>query len=251
MACHTTSFLNSKTIIVVLFWSFTAFFILPDRINTLYNYTSTILIIAPVIGWLGDIYLGRYRIIKYCMRILWISLIIDNIVITFVQVYSTVLIVFLQFITAIGAVAAVLIVLSVVQLGIDQLTDASTSRIITFIQLEVWTYSFAASIYWLSTSCTCGVYTQYLSFFLKPLICTVAILCDIFLERYLVKETIKHNPLKLIFQVLRYAAKNKYPRLRSAFTYWEDKPYSRIDLGKSKYGGPFTTEQVEDVKTFF
>ncbi len=251
MACYTTSFLNSKTIIVVLFWSFTAFFILPDRINTLYNYTSTILIIVPVIGWLGDIYLGRYRIIKYCMRILWISLIIDNIVITFVEVYSTVLIVFLQFIAAIGAVAAVLIVLCVVQLGIDQLTDASTSRIITFIQLEVWTYSFAASIYWLSTSCTCGVYTQYLSFFLKPLICTVAILCDIFLERYLIKETIKHNPLKLIFQVLRYAAKNKYPRLRSAFTYWEDKPYSRIDLGKSKYGGPFTTEQVEDVKTFF
>ena len=25
----------------------------------------------------------------------------------------------------------------------------------------------------------------------------------------------------------------------------------RIDLGKSRYGGPFTTEQVEDVKTFF
>ena len=49
---------------------------------------------------------------------------------------------------------------------------------------------------------------------------------------------------------MKYAAKSKYPRLRSAFTYWEDKPYSRIDLGKSKYGGPFTTEQVEDV-TFF
>ena len=60
-----------------------------------------------------------------------------------------------------------------------------------------------------------------------------------------------NNPLKLIYQVLKYAAKNKYPRLRSAFTYWEDKPYSRIDLGKNKYGGPFTIEQVEDVKTFF
>ncbi len=24
-----------------------------------------------------------------------------------------------------------------------------------------------------------------------------------------------------------------------------------MDLGKSRYGGPFTTEQVEDVKTFF
>jgi len=57
--------------------------------------------------------------------------------------------------------------------------------------------------------------------------------------------------MKLIYQVLRYAAKNKYPSMRSAFTYWEDKPYTRIDLGKRKYGGPFTTEQVEDVKTFF
>ncbi len=251
MASCSISSPHSKPIIVILLWTFTAFFILPDRINTLYNYTSTILIIVPLIGWLGDIYLGRYRVIKYCMRILWISLITYNIVITFVEVYSIVLTVFLQLITAIGAVAVALIILSVFQLGIDQLTDASSSHIITFIQWEVWTYFFADSIYWLSTSCTCGVYTQYLSFFLKPLICTVAILCDIFLERYLIKETIKHNPLKLIFQVLRYAVKNKYPRLRSAFTYWEDKPYSRIDLGKSKYGGPFTTEQVEDVKTFF
>ena len=30
----------------------------------------------------------------------------------------------------------------------------------------------------------------------------------------------------------------------------EDKLPSRFDFGKSKYGGPFTTEQVEDVKTF-
>ncbi len=35
------------------------------------------------------------------------------------------------------------------------------------------------------------------------------------------------------------------------FTYWEDSFPSRIDLGKMKYGGPFTTEQVEDVKTLF
>ena len=30
----------------------------------------------------------------------------------------------------------------------------------------------------------------------------------------------------------------------------EDYP-SRIDLGKSQYGGPFTVEEVEDVKTVF
>ena len=49
--------------------------------------------------------------------------------------------------------------------------------------------------------------------------------------------------------IAQYAIKHKYPRQRSAFTYCEDTLPSRIDFGKSKYGGPFTTEQVEDVKT--
>ena len=33
-------------------------------------------------------------------------------------------------------------------------------------------------------------------------------------------------------------------------SYWEEDIPPRIDLSKSKYGGPFTTEEVEDVKTF-
>ena len=41
------------------------------------------------------------------------------------------------------------------------------------------------------------------------------------------------------------------PVQRSAFIYWEDSILSRIDLGKSQYGGPFTEEQVEDAKIFF
>ena len=59
------------------------------------------------------------------------------------------------------------------------------------------------------------------------------------------------NSLKIIFQVLKYSYHHKYPERRSAFTYWENDIPSRIDLGKEKYGGPFTYEQVEDVKTFF
>ncbi len=59
------------------------------------------------------------------------------------------------------------------------------------------------------------------------------------------------NPIKLVYKVLAYSYKHKYPERRSAFTYWENDIPSRIDLGKDKYGGPFTYEQVEDVKTFF
>ena len=57
------------------------------------------------------------------------------------------------------------------------------------------------------------------------------------------------NPIKQIAQVLNYARKHRIPERRSALTYWEEDYPSRIDLGKDKYGGPFTVEEVEDVKT--
>uniref|UniRef100_A0A1X7U9L4 Uncharacterized protein n=1 Tax=Amphimedon queenslandica TaxID=400682 RepID=A0A1X7U9L4_AMPQE len=59
------------------------------------------------------------------------------------------------------------------------------------------------------------------------------------------------NQVKLIVRVLCYARKHKYPENRSALTYWEEEAPSRLDLGKDKYGGSFTEEEVEDVKTFF
>ena len=43
--------------------------------------------------------------------------------------------------------------------------------------------------------------------------------------------------------------RHKYPLQRSAFTYCDDEIPSRIDYAKERYRGPFTTEQVEDVKT--
>ena len=57
------------------------------------------------------------------------------------------------------------------------------------------------------------------------------------------------NPVKHIGQVLNYARKNKYARNRTGLTYWEEDYPSCLDLGKEKYGGPFSVEQVEDVKT--
>ena len=58
------------------------------------------------------------------------------------------------------------------------------------------------------------------------------------------------NPFKNIYKVLKYSWKHKVPEHRSAFTYWEEDIPRRIDLGKNKYGGPFTNEEVEDTKTF-
>ena len=58
-----------------------------------------------------------------------------------------------------------------------------------------------------------------------------------------------HNPYKTVLKVLNFARKHKYPLQRSAFTYCDDERPSRLDFGKERFGGPFTTAQVEDVKT--
>ena len=58
------------------------------------------------------------------------------------------------------------------------------------------------------------------------------------------------NPYKTVFKVIKFAKKHKYPLQRSAFTYGDNYLPSRIDFAKQRYGGPFTTEQVENVKTF-
>ena len=47
-----------------------------------------------------------------------------------------------------------------------------------------------------------------------------------------------------------FAWKHKHPLQRSAFTYNDNYIPSRFDFAKERYGGPFTTEQVENVKTF-
>ena len=56
--------------------------------------------------------------------------------------------------------------------------------------------------------------------------------------------------LKLIWRVMKYSWKHKNPVRQSAFTYSEGPP-TRLDLAKERYGGPFTTKQVEEVKSFW
>ena len=60
------------------------------------------------------------------------------------------------------------------------------------------------------------------------------------------------DPVVLIYKVMKYAWKHNHAssRRRSAFT-CNDGPPSRLDLAKTRQGGPFTTQQVEDVKSFW
>jgi peptide/histidine transporter 3/4 len=138
---------------------------------------------------------------------------------------------------------------NIYQFGVDQLLDASTDAIKSFISWFIWTYF---------TSGIAGHYIygridkQYhvVGQCFISICLTIALATSFLLNGILIKEPVVQNPYKLAYKVIKYALKNKHPQRRSAFTYCEDELPSRLDFGKSKYGGPFTTEQVEDVKTF-
>ena len=64
-------------------------------------------------------------------------------------------------------------------------------------------------------------------------------------------DNIRKNPYRLVYGVVKFAIQHKKPVRRSAFTYCENRCPSRIDFGMQRYGGPFTTEEVEDVEVLF
>ena len=259
---YQTKRVKRKGAILILIWSFllTSAFFFNESIFTghdfevLYNLQlvagGLTLLIA---GWIADVYFGRYKVICWSMWIMWAasmmataSSVVAQLVDSYNQVFSYASNVF----TIIGTVGLGGFQANVIQFGIDQLHDASTVEVTSFIRWYVWCgYSSGFMIDYV-LGCTPGKYKVLLEMLVISISISMA-LCSIFLfNHWLVKEPVTQNPFKLVYKVIKYAINNKHPRHRSAFTYCEDNLPSRIDYGKNKYGGPFTTEQVEDVKTF-
>ena len=219
---------------------------------------------APLAGWLADSKFGNFKVFKFGAVVLLLSVLISSmctILITNVNSWASVLssaVVPIAYTLWLVGLTACLV--TALQLGLDQMPDASTINKISFINwfffsviLGFWVYD---SLWNLLNSCTVSdslkrVITQVLSLLLVLSMSIVC--CTIFLlaPKWLIVEPKSSQALKTIYQVLKFAAKHKAPLNRSALTYWEEDMPSRLDLGKSRFGGPFTTEQVEDVKTFF
>ena len=97
----------------------------------------------------------------------------------------------------------------------------------------------------------CTSLAQY-CFFLAIILLGVTLYLEKYKHHWLFFiEPGSNNPYKLVYKVIKFAKDHTNPIRRSAFTYCEDELPSRLDLGKEKYGGPFTTEGVENVKAFF
>ena len=138
----------------------------------------------------------------------------------------------------------------ILQFTLDQLVGASGEQLTFAIYWLIWggftTACFTNMFYYISFQ-----NSKYLLHSVSILSILIAVCMMECCNHWLMKKPLLSNPIKHIAKVLNYARKHKYPERRSAFTYWEEDYPSRIDLGKDKYGGPFTVEEVEDVKTSF
>ena len=206
-------------------------------------------LVLPLAGWLADIYFKRYKVLVFSIVTLWISAVLLTtifVVERFIPFTNYIQIVLLASLgIGYGCFQA-----NVIQFGIDQLTDASTDEIVSFINWYAWSYISSETFIHLISLCT-GPREKFVTPLLLCVNLSIVAGLMFWCNDILIKEPVTINPFKLIHRVLWYAIRHDHPEGRSAFTYCEDELPSRLDFGKSKYGGPFTTEQVEDVKTFF
>ena len=96
-------------------------------------------LLYPIGGWLSDTRIGRYTVIRYSMWIMWISSMLATLnevlsdMSTMYGTLSSVKIWVFRALCIIMAIALGGFQSNIVQLGIDQLTDASATEITSFI----------------------------------------------------------------------------------------------------------------------
>ncbi len=145
------------------------------------------------------------------------------------------------------------------QLAMEQIPEASSDQLSSLVSWFVFSSSlgwwFQASIRDIYRECVGPSENAIMEY--DPVVklvvcclCAFSLILNFLFKHKLLDNSLTSSDICKVYLVLKYAYKHKFPQKRSALTYWKDAPYSRLSLSKNDYGGPFTNEQVEDVKTF-
>ena len=261
--------------------------LLPDVVDNIvriivYGVLAVFLLFYPLAGYLSDTRWGRYKTIHGSIRFLLLSLLIIiflgilvsgmTLAIVFtidyddsyetlgpVKIVSIVVLclafglpilfgIFLIFFSLVAFSA------NVIPSGIDQLDYTEHGEnFIQYVYWYVWTCYLAEFIIKI-------VYTIFgpsVSYIVNPLIFLIVLPIVIGIS-FCIKESSVHNWIlvnappqtenhyKLIYQIIKFSSSSSLP----TYSQNEAIPNSRLDLAKERYGGPFTSNKVEEVKSF-
>lgn len=267
--------MRSKGAILVLVWSVLAWacyrsvktvvnrtlpFSNSELISLAYGMIDMAITISlyPLAGWVADVHLGRRKVMKASLGLMWVGTVLSALLLSVNQILTKTQSV-LSYIAYSLAYVVVLfgysgITVIALPFGTDQMLEAPSEEISAYVHWFVWTWFAGESLSSLVGLLSCTNpnpdVENLLYIFSAALFSAIALCLDALCQHWLSDEYRCQNPFKMVYSVLKYAVANTRPTRRSALTYSEEEIPSRVDLGKSKYGGPFTTEQVEDVKTF-
>ena len=240
------------------FCSFIGEFSIDAAPATWYNYGFVILICFgylsfPLFGLLADVWIGRYKAILIGIVLCFISWIIIGIGFMAYEYYSytTILKIVYSIVYILEFPGYACFSANIIQYNIDQLVGASADELNSVIYWHTGIEKITLILLYFLQCNLNGTFYTLGAFIASGVSVSLVLVSHSFFKHKLENISLIKNPIKLIVRVLCYARKHKYPENRSALTYWEEEAPSRLDLGKDKYGGPFTEEEVEDVKTVF
>ncbi len=245
----------------------------------IYGAVAAVYCLFPIAGHLADNYYSRFKVLKCSLYLLFPTpslcvLIFGTLSLLIFNDYATLipaLVVPLLPLIILASLSLVGFNANAVQFGMDQLYDSPADDQSIFIHWYAWAQygatlltQFAWNLFLLSKN---PLYSNenvrseqyYGSGF--ALIIVIVVIFTVLLkysvdiirhkQNWFLVEPCRVNPYKLVYKVSQFAHRHKVPLRRSAFTFCEDDLPTGLDLGKKKYGGPFTTEEVEDVKVFY
>lgn len=291
--------LKRKGVILVLVWNFLVFSYQDLVLGTLVKLIPGIekfpwrvvavnivlqsalpFLIYPIAGWIADAKIGRYKVIRGSLWLIWIGalLFLGVKIVTYAlrhvilpnatDEFSPVL-VFTVLIYLLNAIGIAGFQANFIPFGVDQMEDGSSEQYSAFIHWYYWTRNSSigliVTLLIQSSKGYCedkkDLYSGHelsdrydLIILLLQVGCvTLAVCLDlVFSNQVLNKDPKVHNPLKKVWMISTFIIKNDtFVGYRKAITYTYDSPVQRSDFAKKMYGGPFDSDHVEDVMTFW
>ena len=207
-------------------------------------------------GFLADVFLGRYRVIQIS---LWLYFVSFSLLAVGSSLHHKNLEQLTNYVIPVASYLCVIMAsagfqCTIIPFGADQLEAASSSELSSYFY---WLYAAfqvgsmfnivvdGAVSFLQPTTINISRIVQLL---ISVALVTLALILHTFLESWYFKNVLRE---KLVSGVVCFVAtvKRKMPQYRRAFRYGEGR-VSRIELAKQQYDGVYTSDQVEDVKTF-
>ena len=239
-----------------------------------YATLAIIMMFYPLSGFIADVYCGRLRTVVISLCLVFCYVIITCLVeliimlhpsysnllghkgLSLINSFPSILVILLYLISLLLFVIGLTgYQANFIQLGLDQLFEAPSHHLSLYIHYATWSFHLGAVVVAVLVSVSWCNHIRhnyiFIAIYLSTLLVIVFILLLVSCCKYhwFSTNTGRHNPYKTVCKVLNFARKHNYPLRRSAFTFCDKYIPSRLDFAKERFGGPFPTEKVENVKT--